>query len=184
MNYETGIRQGATIRVVKVTIVNPAQMTAPGVSATGPRVEVEGDLRTVLEAVAVAVTDELRRAIGTEGGQASAGTLAARRRAVKAYAAGAPWATRIYDRPPGRTDRMFVDSGRLIEGLVARRLPDGSWGIFPPPRRLEVAVLRAHVLDLLRQNIPEAADPGVMAKAAGVRAAAQKAAETAIGVKR
>lgn len=84
---------------------------------------------------AEAMAEHLRARIRTLQASASHGTIDQRKAAAQAYDRGEAWALKRYaggrlgPKRPGMSDKLFNDSGRLADGLIAR--PVGTSGVRP-----------------------------------------------------
>lgn len=145
--------------------------------------------------VAQAVAHHLRERMKGIGETASKATLAARKVAARAAAAGAPWATKRYAggrigaMPPNQTDRLFNDSGRFIKGLVAAYVgKDGTFRINVPANRLDPSTASdgaegvTRIWNRLVQLVPEFGDVGLLMQNDVIKATAKKAANDMIKI--
>ncbi len=102
------------------------------------------DPRTLAKGVAEAIAETLRQKIRGITAQASATTIRMRTAYAKAFAAGSPGATKRYSggrigaMPPHQSDRLFNDSGRLAQSIIATARDD-SWTISMAANRLDPA---------------------------------------------
>ncbi len=84
---------------------------------------------------AEAIAEAIRKGIRDIGEIASASTRARRASAAEALRRGASWAVARYSggktgpKEPNKTPRLFNDSGRLAEGIVAGPTRDNTWVI-------------------------------------------------------
>lgn len=111
-----------------------------------------------------AIAKAIREGIRAITQQASASTIARRQAAVKALARGASWAVERYrGQPPTGSTRLFNDSGRLADLVVA--LVSGEWRIAAPAARLDPTQVDGgsmtveHMLERLRELVPVLRDP-------------------------
>ena len=93
--------------------------------------------------VSLAIKDAIAKGIKAIGEQASAGTVAFRAEASKAFARGANWARKRYSGgktgavAPGTGSQLFIDSGRLANGLTLRQSKsEGKWVVYAPANRM------------------------------------------------
>jgi len=114
---------------------------------------------------------------------AAAATLEYRRKAAKAFAAGAPWAQKRYAggrmgaKPPNQSDRAFNDSGRLADSIVARGSSDGKWRVNVAANRFKSDTSRGFefIWAKLTSLIPEFGNPAELLNQELVKASIAKA---------
>ena len=93
--------------------------------------------------IALGVAHHLREKMRGIGAVAAPATLRARKTAEMAMQAGKSWAMKRYaggkfgGKPPNTSDRLFNDSGRFIESLVASAASDGAWRMNVAANRLD-----------------------------------------------
>lgn len=101
------------------------------------------DTRKLAKPIADAIAHHIREKIRTISATASPATQAARKVAAKAFAEGKQWAMKRYSggrmgpRAPNQSDRMFNDSGRFIESIIAQPASDGTFRINVAGNRLD-----------------------------------------------
>ena len=104
---------------------------------------VQTDPKALGAPVAQAIAFHLREKMKAISATASPATIKARRIAEMAVQGGKAWAMKRYaggrigGRPPGQTDRLFNDSGRFADSIVAAGAKDGSWRINVAANRLD-----------------------------------------------
>ncbi len=118
-------------------------------------------------AIRAAIADGIK-AISTS---ASPGTILRRKSAERAIERGAPHAVRRYSggrtgsTTPGRSDKLFNDSLRLVEGLFVRQNPaENNWTINVPANRLDPSTFKERsdfiaMVDRLRDLVPALRNP-------------------------
>jgi hypothetical protein len=122
--------------------------------------------RPVAEAIAAAITAGIK-AIDVV---ASTGTLLRRKYAADAFAAGKSWATRRYSggrtgaKAPNQSDKLFNDSGRFAEGIVANvNGVEQGWTINATVNRLDPSTFSGdaftRMLARLRELVPALQNP-------------------------
>lgn len=140
------------------------------------------DPKQLGQGVADVIAEHLRQRIQGITARASEATIAARRAAAKAFAAGTLAATQRYgggrlgSMPPAQSDRLFNDSGRLAKSIVARATSAGEWVVNVAANRLDEASFGqgfAAMLDRLKQHVPEIADPRLLMDSLPIRRAIQ-----------
>ncbi len=115
---------------------------------------------------AIAIKDHLKQRVKDISATAAPATMKARLSAQKAVMSGESWAMRRYSggrigtRAPARSDKLFNDSGRLIESIAVAATGKGyvinvAGNRFDPSTLNggEAALLR--IVELLRQHVPE-----------------------------
>lgn len=118
---------------------------------------------------AEAIADVLRDKIGGVAATASPSTLLYRRRARDAFERGAKWARKRYAggrtgaMPPGQTDRLFSDSGRLAKTIAVRENKvEGTWTVNVAANRFSTQTFTeqdlSRMVERLRQFVPELGD--------------------------
>ena len=122
--------------------------------------------------IADAIAHHIREKIRAISTTASPATQAARKVAAKAFAEGKQWAMKRYSggrmgpRAPNQSDRMFNDSGRFIESIVAQPASDGTYRINVAGNRLDPdtasggAAAVGRIWARLVQLVPEIQDVG------------------------
>lgn len=140
------------------------------------------DPKQLGQGVADAIAEHLRQRISGITARASDATIAARRAAAAAFAAGTLAATqrygggRIGSMPPGQSDRLFNDSGRLVKSIVARATSAGEWVVNVAGNRLDEASFGAGfaaMLQKLADFVPEIRDPRQLMDSIPVRRAVE-----------
>lgn len=130
-----------------------------------------------------AIAEHLRTRMQSIAATAAPATILRRKYAKSALERGAPWAMRRYGggrtgvKPPRDSDRLFNDSGRFAESIVARATRDNQWVINVAANRLDPSTFRdgeqglARMYDQLRQYVPEFGDPAALARVPAVQRA-------------
>lgn len=123
------------------------------------------DPKTLGQPVANAIANHYREKIRGISERASAATIKARKVAAKAFANGKAWAIKRYgggrigSLPPNQTDRLFNDSGRFANSIVANASSDGAWRVNVAANRLDDQTVGSASVDRiwnrLVQLIPE-----------------------------
>lgn len=122
--------------------------TASGKTRFGIRIESEPVFVNVSPKalgapVANAIAHHLREKMKGIGATASPATIRARKAAEMAMQAGKSWAMKRYaggkigSKPPNISDRLFNDSGRFAESIVASAAKDGTWRVNVAANRLD-----------------------------------------------
>lgn len=124
--------------------------------------------------VANAIAHHLREKMKGIGATASAATMRARRSAEMAMQAGKSWVMKRYaggkigSKPPNTSDRLFNDSGRFAESIVAAGAKDGTWRINVAANRLNPQTANGGVEAVQRiwrrlvELVPEFQDVGLI----------------------
>lgn len=169
-------------------VTERARTTSTGKTSTRVTVDVKAEAVGVMvdatllgkgpaDAIAKAIADQVR-AISEP---ASEQTQLQRKYAANAAARGAPWARRRYAggrmgaSTPGAasSDRLFNDSGRMANGIVARATRDGTFTINVPSNRLNPSTFTGAAFDaMLRQLVdlvPALRDPSTLGDVPAVR---------------
>lgn len=138
------------------------------------------DPRRLTKAPAEAIAKHFRESIERISAPAAPATIAARKRAAKAFADGKSWATRRYSggrigaMAPNQSDRLFNDSGRFAKSIAVGAIRDG-WVVNVAANRLdsktasEAAIAR--MFELLKQHVPGWGDPAELGNVLSVRKA-------------
>lgn len=129
----------------------------------------ETDPKALGAPVAVAIQDHLKQAVAGISATAAPATMKARLGAQKAVMQGKPGAMKRYSggklgtRAPARSDKLFNDSGRLIESIAVGATKNGftinvAGNRFDPTTLNggEAALLR--IMERLRELVPEWGD--------------------------
>lgn len=142
----------------------------------------------VAAAIAKRVADGIRGITVT----ASESTLLFRKYAADALAKGKGWARRRYSggrtaaASPDQSDRLFNDSGRLANGVVARAQDDGSYTINVTANRLDPSTFGlASFLGMIArlfELVDVLRDPSLLSRDPGVEQAIELATEKAVVV--
>lgn len=129
----------------------------------------------------------LRERVKAITATASTATLKAREVAQKAYAAGKPWALKRYAggktgaRTPNQSDKLFNDSGRFAESIVARGDKNGNFRVNVAANRLSGdASTVSRIWTRLVELVPEFADMNALMSSSDIVAARVKAAREMI----
>lgn len=132
---------------------------------------------------AEAIRQHISDGIKGIGVAAKPATILARRKALDAYRAGAPWALRRYSggrtgpKPPDPTKgRAYNDSGRLADGIFVRGSGD-SWTVNVPANRFDPdtfvggreAMIR--MVTRLQELVPGLGDPAALMRDPAIREA-------------
>lgn len=130
----------------------------------------------------LAIAEHLRARVGGIGALAAPSTQLQRKYAATAAAAGKPWASRRYSGgrtgalPPNQSSRLFSDSGRFAQGIVAGATPTG-WVVNVAANRLDPSTFKDgeagvnRMFLLLRQHVPEFGDASQLLTVPAVRGA-------------
>ena len=100
------------------------------------------DPKTLGAPIANAIALHLRERVLGITATVSAATMRARKTATKAFAAGEPWAMKMFSggrtriTPPTNSDRMFNFSGRFAQTITANASKDNAWRINVAANRL------------------------------------------------
>lgn len=127
---DVAIFGAATMRERVRTLKSGATRSRVTLEIEGDSIGIGLDPRAYGKPVAEAMAELVRERIKTIAARAAPATIAARKRAKKALAEGAAWATRRYaggrlgTRQPDESDRLFNDSGRLAESVAVGARPD------------------------------------------------------------
>ncbi len=120
---------------------------------------------------AAAIRDLISAGIKGISQVASAATILRRKYAAAAFARGQPGTVRRYSggrtgaTPPGESDRLYNDSGRLANGVFVRQNPsEGSWTVNVPANRLDPSTFKTQglfvsMVDRLRDLVPAIRNP-------------------------
>jgi hypothetical protein len=135
---------------------------------------------------AAAIRDHLKQAVAGITDSAAPATIKARLSAQKAVMTDEQWAMKRYSggklgtRAPARTDRLFNDSGRLVESIACGATKDGytinvAGNRFDPTTLNggEAALLR--IMERLRELVPEWGDGAQLLDVLSVRRALKDA---------
>lgn len=163
----------------RVLVINPGleeRTTRTGRRRFAVRIDAEpilinNDPKSLGQPVADAIANHFRQRIRTLAEKASPATIRARAAAAKAFAEGKAWAVKRYGGgrigsiPPNQSDRVFNDSGRMADSIVANASSDGSWRINMAANRLDPDTASGGTAGVFRiwkrllQLIPEFGDP-------------------------
>jgi hypothetical protein len=147
---------------------------------------VNTDPRSLTKAPAEAIAEHLRQRVRDISATASKATIAARVAAQKALAEGKDWARKRYaggrigQKSPNQSNRLFNDSGRFVESIVARATKDG-WVVNLAANRLDPSTLDGgeaglvRVVERLRELVPEWGDASQLVNVLSVQRALRKA---------
>lgn len=100
------------------------------------------DPRQLGQPIANSIAQHYRQAMRSLAQQAAPATIAARKVAAKAFAQGKSWALKRYGggrigaMQPNQSDRIFNDSGRMADSIVANASSDGAWRVNVAANRL------------------------------------------------
>jgi hypothetical protein len=138
------------------------------------------DPKQLGQGVADAIAQHFRDRIAGITARASDATIRARQNAAKGpqtlatarrYGGG-----RLGPMPPNQSDRLFNDSGRLVQSIVARATSAGEWVINVAANRLDEQSFGqgfAAMLQRLASFVPEIADPRLLMDSIPVRRAVE-----------
>jgi hypothetical protein len=123
------------------------------------------DPKSLGKPIAEAIANHLRERIRGITAQAAPATIAYRKRAAKALADGKAWAVKRYgggrigSLPPNQSDRLFNDSERMANSIVANASNDNSWRVNVAGNRLDESTAGAsgveRIWTRLVQLVPE-----------------------------
>jgi hypothetical protein len=105
------------------------------------------DTKRLVQPVADAMAHHFREQIRNISAQASAATVKAREAAKRALSKGEAWAAKRYAggrmgaREPAQSTKLFNDSGRMIESIVATPASDGTFRVNVAANRLSPETL-------------------------------------------
>lgn len=133
---------------------------------------------------AQAIAEHLRERIGAISAPAAEATILRRKAAALALSRGASWAQRRYSGgrtgatpPEPAADKLFNDSGRLRNGIVAGPTRDNQWQINVPANRFDPSTFTGGesaliaMYNRLREYVPELGDANRLAIVPAVRQA-------------
>jgi hypothetical protein len=124
----------------------------------------------VANAIAFHLSEKMKGISAT----ASKATIRARQSAELAMQAGKSWAMKRYaggrigSKPPNVSDRLFNDSGRFAESIVAAAASDGTWRVNVAANRLDPQTANGGVTAVQRiwqrllELVPEFQDVGLI----------------------
>jgi hypothetical protein len=188
-DYEevTVLNEGLRSRTSKTgrTTYSVVIKAEPIVVNTGPA--------ALMAPIATAIAHHLKERMRGISQVASDATLRARKTAAKALSDGQDWAIqrygggRIGTKPPNRSNRMFNDSGRFADGLVAGYAgKDGTFRINVPANRLDERTTSGgaagvqRIWERLVQLVPEFGDPSLLLQNDVIRATVKRSANDMI----
>lgn len=181
-DYEevTVVNQGLKSRATKTgkTTYSVVINAEPIVVNTGPA--------ALVAPVAQAVAHHLRERMRGISAVASKATQAARRAAEKAVQAGDSWAMRRYSggrigtKAPNQSNRLFNDSGRFADGIVAAYVgKDGTFRVNVPANRLDPQTAGVggveRIWKRLVELVPEFGNPALLTQSDVIRASVKRA---------
>lgn len=167
-------------RDAKVMVVNPGleeRTTRTGKKRFAVRIDAESilvnnDPKDLGKPVAEAIAHHFRESIRRISATAAPATIKARQAAAKAFAEGKSWALKRYGggrigtMQPNQSDRVFNDSGRFADSIVANASSDGAWRINVAANRLDASTAgESGVLRIWRkllEYVPEFGDPSLL----------------------
>lgn len=133
---------------------------------------IDQDAKRLGKPVAEQIANHYREKIRGLTAQASEATIKARKVAAKAFAEGKSWALRRYAGgrtgalPPNQSDRLFNDSGRFANTIVAGAGSDNAWRINVAANRLDSTTAGQNGVDRiwnrLVQLIPEFGNAAIL----------------------
>jgi hypothetical protein len=119
-----------------------------------------------------AIANHYREKVRGIAATASATTVKARKAAAKAFSEGKSWAMKRYAGgrigalPPNQSDRLFNDSGRFADSIVANASNDNAWRINVAANRLDDKTAGPagveRIWNRLVQLVPEFANVGLL----------------------
>lgn len=117
---------------------------------------------------AEAIAAHLKERIKAITAVASPATLEWRKKAEKAFAEGKRWAVKHFSggrlgaMPPNQSDKLFNDSGRMAESIVASASKDNVWRVNVAANRLNSSTTRnlGRMIERLYELVPELRSPG------------------------
>lgn len=151
------------------TLKSGATKSRYTVSISSEPVLVNTNPKALCRGIADATEQILKDRIDAIQETASPATIKARQSALKGVMQGAPWAMRRYGggrmgtRAPGRSDRLFNDSGRFLESIKVGATKDG-WVINVAANRLDPSTLNGgeaallRIVERLKEFVPEWGD--------------------------
>lgn len=185
---DVAIIGAATMRERVRTLKSGATRSRVTLEIEGDSIGVGLDPRAYGKPVAEAMAELVRERIKTIAARAAPATIAARKRAKKALAEGAAWATRRYaggrigTREPDQSDRLFNDSGRLAESIaVGARPGEEGFTVNVAANRFDASTFGGGIAALQRmyqrliEFIPELREPRLFFDNIGVRKAVNDA---------
>lgn len=146
--------------------IGPARFT---VEISGDSLLINTDPKSLGRPVAEAIAEQLKERIRGIVASAAPATIAARKAAAKALAAGKSWATKRYSGgrigtlTPGTHDTLFRDSGRLEQSIAVGATQDG-YVVNVAANRFDASTFDGgagalqRMFDRLKQYIPELVD--------------------------
>lgn len=158
------------------------------IEVTGDSICINTDPKSLGKPVAEAIAEHLKQRISSIAAQAAPATIAARKVAMKALAAGKTWAVRRYSggrigtMQPDQSRALFNDSGRLVKSVAVGATKDG-YVVNVAANRFDAATFNGgesalqEMFSRLKQYVPELADPSKWFEASGVK----KAIENSLG---
>jgi hypothetical protein len=137
------------------------------------------DVKELGRGVAEAIAAHFRERIKAIAATAKPATIRAREIAAKAFAGGKPWAVRRYSggkigaMPPNQSDRLFNDSGRMAESIVASASSDNVWRVNVAANRLDERTTKsvARIFERLAELVPEIRNPAALLESPAVASA-------------
>lgn len=117
------------------------------IKITAEPIIINTDPKALGAPVAQAIAHHLREKMRAISAVASPATIRAREVARRALLKGEAWAVKRYaggrmgSRIPAQSDRLFNDSGRFAESIVAAAASDGTWRVNVAANRLDPATL-------------------------------------------
>jgi hypothetical protein len=130
------------------------------------------DPKALGKPVADAIANHYREKVRGIAATASATTVKARKAAAKAFSEGKSWAMKRYAGgrigalPPNQSDRLFNDSGRFADSIVANASNDNAWRINVAANRLDDKTAGPagveRIWNRLVQLVPEFANVGLL----------------------
>lgn len=133
---------------------------------------IDTDPKRLGKPVADGIANHLREAIRNIAAAASPATIKARKVAARAYANGRAWAVKRYgggrlgQLPPDQSTRLFNDSGRFADSIVANASSDGAWRVNVAGNRLDAQTAGEagveRIWNRLVQLVPEFANVSLL----------------------
>ena len=152
---------------------------------------VQTDPRALTKQVADATAQIYKDRIEAISERAAPATIKARLSAQKAVMQGEQWAMKRYSggwtgtRAPARSDRLFNDSGRLVESIRVGATRMG-WVVNVSANRLDPSTLNGgeaallQIVERLRQFVPEWGDPQMLNRNLTFRRALKESVDAAL----
>jgi hypothetical protein len=178
---------GAGLETRQRVTASGSVKTRYSIAISSEQLVVNMSAKALGKAPAMAIAELLRERISDIAETAAPNTIRARKTAAKALAAGKSWAVarysggRIGETAPNTSDRLFNDSGRLVQSITANA-SDDTWRVNVAGNRLSGATLDgrggrggdetvAEIWERLKSLVPELADTGALGDSIPVQSA-------------